>query len=168
MKYCPQCGHALANENAKFCDECGANIGPGPAAPVGGPAPAPGSQPNVVTEEDKSPVIAALCSLIIPGLGQVYDGKTERGFAVFFGTIIGLFLFILPGVIVWLFGIYDAYTLAQQMNNKEIPFAPTNTTHLLIFIIVAIVVAAITWIIFALMAFAMFMFMPAFHHSMMY
>ncbi|MFA5332320.1 MAG: hypothetical protein WC342_08075 [Methanoregula sp.] len=168
MKYCPQCGHALANETAKFCDECGANIGS--ASSTGQPAPSvltPQSQPAPVAGEEKSPIIAAICSLVLPGLGQVYDGKTERGFAIFFGTIIGLFIFILPGVIVWLFGIYDAYTIAQQMNNKEIPFVPTNTAHLIIFIIIAIAAAAIVFFLFMLMAFAAFAFMPVTHYSMM-
>ena len=91
---------------------------------------------------------------MIPGLGQVYNGKTERGFAIFFGSVIGLFIFIIPRAIVWLFGIYDAYSLTYKMNNKEIPFLPTKTAHLLIFIILAIVTVAVVAVLVALLAFA--------------
>jgi len=158
MKYCPECGTPLANEAANFCDNCGAKLSAAPTITVApsqpGAATAPGSVTIVQPVEEKSTVIAALCSLVIPGLGQVYDGKTERGFAIFFGTVIGLFIFIIPGLLVWAFGIYDAYSIALQMNKKEIPFLPTKTAHLIIFVILAFVTVAVVAVIVALLAFA--------------
>ena len=148
MKYRPECGKSLADETASFCDNCGAKLA---ATAVAAPQPAVVAPPE---NEEKSTAIAAICSLVIPGLGQVYNGKTERGFAIFFGTVIGLFIFIIPGAIVWLFGIYDAYSLTYKMNNKEIPFLPTKTAHLLIFIILAIVTVAVVAVLVALLAFA--------------
>lgn len=140
MKYCPECGKPLASENSNFCDDCGTKISNITLPP----------QPTIVmTPEEKSPSLAAVCS-IIPGFGQVYDGKMARGFAIYFGTLIGLFLLIVPGVLVWLFGIYDAYSIAKKMNNKEIPFLPTKTAHLIIYIVLIIV---ITVIVFAILAF---------------
>jgi len=163
MNYCPECGRPLANEAANFCDNCGAKLTPSPTITVtpphteaGGPGTAgPATGPVIVQPvEEKSTVIAALCSLVIPGLGQVYDGKLERGFLIFFGTVIGLFVFVLPGLAVWAFGIYDAYTLALQMNKKEIPFLPTNTAHLILFVILAILIVVVAAVIAALLMFA--------------
>jgi len=95
-------------------------------------------EPIQAIQEEKSPFLATLCSFFIPGLGQVYDGETARGVAIFIGTLIGLFIFLIPGLIVWIFGMYNAYTTAKKMNNKEIPFKPTKTAHLLLFIILAV------------------------------
>ncbi len=150
MKYCPNCGKTLTNQTSNFCDNCGAKINTvNPSQQTGTAQPV--AQP---VAEEKNPVLAAVCSLFIPGLGQVYDGKTARGFAIFFGTLIGLFLIILPGAIVWLFGIYDAYSTAKKMNNKEIPFLPTKTAHLIIFIILAIIIVAIVIAVIALITLA--------------
>lgn len=170
MKYCPECGKPLSNEAANFCDNCGAKLAaaptitvePQPQAEAGasgsassGPA---GSEPVTLVRpvEEKSTFVAALCSLILPGLGQVYDGKLERGFLIFIGTVIGFFLFIIPGLLVWAFGIYDAYTIALRMNKKEIPFLPTNTGHVILFILLALFIVVVAAVIAALLAFALF------------
>lgn len=162
MKYCPECGKPLANEAANFCDNCGAKLAAAPTITVE-PQPQPeagaaGSEPVTLVQpvEEKSTFVAALCSLILPGLGQVYDGKLERGFLIFIGTVIGFFIFIIPGLLVWAFGIYDAYTIALQMNKKEIPFLPTNTGHVILFILLALVIVVVAAVIAALLAFALF------------
>lgn len=147
MKYCPECGKPLASETARFCENCGAKIGDAPLF----------DQPTVViTPEEKSSVLAAVCSLFVPGFGQVYDGKMARGFAILIGTVIGLICLIVPGVIIWLFGVYDAYSLAKKMNNKEIPFLPTKTAHLIIYIVLVVIITVIVFAILALIAFAAF------------
>ena len=98
-------------------------------------------------QEEKSPFLAALCAFFIPGLGQVYNGETARGIAILSGTLVGLFIFLIPGLIVWVFGMYDAYSMAKQMNNREIPFKPTKTAHLIIFFILAAILIAIVAVI---------------------
>jgi len=169
MKYCPECGKPLANEAANFCDNCGAKLAAAPTITVE-PQPQPeagaagsassgaGSEPVTLVQpvEEKSTFVAALCSLILPGLGQVYNGKLERGFLIFIGTVIGFFLFIIPGLLVWAFGIYDAYTIALKMNKKEIPFLPTNTGHVILFILLALFIVVVAAVIAALLAFALF------------
>ena len=142
MKYCPDCGKALASETSNFCDNCGAKFT--------GTSPPEQKEPIHPTNEEKNPYLALICSLCIPGLGQVYDGLTARGVAFFFGTLIGLFIFIIPGVAVWIYGMYDAFSLAKKMNNKEIPFLPTKTAHLILFIILVIFIVAIVIFIFFL------------------
>jgi TM2 domain-containing membrane protein YozV len=136
-KYCSDCGKPLENEDSKFCNDWGAKQ----------------NTNNIVEKqetvqivrvpEEKNPFLAAICSFFIPGLGQVYNGETAKGIGVFAGTLIGLFLLIIPGLIVWVFGLYDAYTTAKKMNNKEIPFIPTNTAHMIIFFIMVVIIVAI-------------------------
>jgi TM2 domain-containing membrane protein YozV len=160
MKYCPECGKPLANEAAKFCDNCGAKLSAAPTItvqpPKSGTAGSSTQGPVTLVQpvEEKSTAVAAICSLVIPGLGQVYDGKLERGLLIFFGTVIGFFLLFIPGLCVWAFGIYDAYDIACKMNNKEIPFLPTKTAHLILFVILAVVTVLVAVILASLMLFA--------------
>jgi TM2 domain-containing membrane protein YozV/predicted nucleic acid-binding Zn ribbon protein len=133
-KFCPQCGKPV-DEASKFCNNCGAILTT--AAPVE----QKGSDLGI--HEEKSPSLAVLCSFFIPGLGQVYDGETARGMAIFVGTLVGIFIFFIPGVIVWIYGMYDAYSTAKKMNNREIPFKPTKTAHMIIFFLLAALVIAV-------------------------
>jgi TM2 domain-containing membrane protein YozV len=140
VKFCPQCGKSIESDTSKFCDNCGASLDFSRVP----------EKKEMVQEiqEEKSPFLAALCSFFIPGLGQVYDGETAKGVAVFFGTLIGVFIYVIPGLIVWIFGMYDAYSTAKKMNNKEIPFKPTKTAHLILFfILVALIVAIVIFIV---------------------
>lgn len=61
-------------------------------------------QPN--TQKHGAP---AVLSFFIPGLGQLIKGHVGRGIAIFFGVIFGLMLFVVPGVIIWIWQIADAY-----------------------------------------------------------
>jgi len=94
---------------------------------------------------DRNEGIALILSLLIPGVGQMYVGKIVRGIAfilsglIIFGLMI--FCYILIGVsfndtntldagiiavtavammaylAIWIYSMYDAYTLAQQYND---------------------------------------------------
>jgi TM2 domain-containing membrane protein YozV len=136
-KYCSDCGKPLENENSKFCNDCGAQQD----------TTLPGEKQDSVRivrgPEEKNPFLAIVCSFFIPGLGQVYNGETAKGVGIFAGTLIGLFLLIIPGLIVWIFGWYDAYMTATRMNNQEIPFIPTNTAHMIIFFILVVIITTI-------------------------
>jgi TM2 domain-containing membrane protein YozV len=46
----------------------------------------------------RKPIIAGLLSLIIPGLGQIYDGKGNKGAQIIFASIViaNLNILILP------------------------------------------------------------------------
>ena len=52
--------------------------------------------------------LPALLSFFIPGLGQIVKGQVLKGIAFFFGTLIG-FTLIIPGIIIWIWNISDAY-----------------------------------------------------------
>ena len=64
------------------------------------------------------------------------------------------FSFIIPGLIVWVFGLYDAYTTANKMNNQEIPFIPTNTAHMIIFFILVMIIVVMVIFLVVLPAMA--------------
>lgn len=86
-----------------------------------------------------------ILSFFFPGLGSVYNGDTLKGVAIYIGVIIGVFLFIVPGIIVWVFGMYDAYTTAKKMNEGRIPFKPTNTTAMIVFIVIVLIPGGIAF-----------------------
>jgi TM2 domain-containing membrane protein YozV len=110
---------------------------PGYAAPAGLPA-------YVTSHRDqKKPLIAGLCSAVLPGLGQVYNGQAAKGFAVFILFLVGLALFAIPGMIVWLYGMYDAYGVAGKMNSGELPFCETRVLHMILFIVFAVVMITV-------------------------
>jgi TM2 domain-containing membrane protein YozV len=63
-------------------------------------------------------ISAAILSLIIPGVGQAYLGRTGRGIAIFAGcAAISLLSVGLLAIPVWLFAAWDA---SQTAKGKEI------------------------------------------------
>jgi TM2 domain-containing membrane protein YozV len=125
---CPHCGFVSNDEAPRFCSACGARMD--------------GVTPPPVPEQ-KSLATAGLCSSFLPGLGQVYNGDTGKGFLLFILAFAGLVLFIVPGLVVWLYAMYDAYAVAGRMNAGTIPYRPANTLHLAAFILSAVVVVVI-------------------------
>lgn len=95
--------------------------------------------------EGKSPVVAGLSSMLIPGLGQAYNGRIGRGIEVMLGTALGFLVFLVPGAIVWIYGIVDAFLTADRMNRKEIPFRSSRTQDLVVFLLLTgiVIMAAI-------------------------
>ncbi len=89
----------------------------------------------------KSPKVAALLS-IVPGLGQVYCGQIVKGILFLILTTIGLILFILPGLFIWIYATYHAYRTSKRMNGGEIPWKETKTVSMVGFI-AAIVIGGI-------------------------
>jgi TM2 domain-containing membrane protein YozV len=136
---CPHCGKESNEEAPRFCSGCGARMDGTITAGFPGYAGLPRPQ--------KSTTIAGFCSSFLPGLGQVYNGETAKGFVFFFLTLIGLFVFLVPGLLVWLYAMYDAYAVAGKMNTGEIGFRETSTIHMVIFIVVAVIVIIIALLI---------------------
>jgi TM2 domain-containing membrane protein YozV len=137
---CPHCGKESNEESPRFCSGCGVRMDG--SIPAGYYANPPRPQ--------KSTMIAGFCSSFLPGLGQVYNGQTAKGFALFLLTLAGLVIFLIPGLIVWLYAMYDAYSVAGTMNSGETPFRETRTIHLVVFIVFA--VAAIVVVLLIIIA----------------
>lgn len=107
-KFCPKCG-AEISKTVNACPKCGAK-----------------SQSNVTQQEQKSPFIAGILSLIIFGIGQFYNGQPRKGALLFIGgyfiSIILIYFFgYLTYIIIVLFSAYDAYTTAEAINRGETP-----------------------------------------------
>jgi TM2 domain-containing membrane protein YozV len=146
---CPHCGKVSGEESPRFCSGCGARMdGTIPAAYPGYPA---------QQRPQKNQMTAGFCSTFLPGLGQVYNGETGKGFAVFLLTAAGLVIFIVPGLIVWLYAMYDAYNVAGKMNTGEIVFRETRMLHMVLFIVLAVVLIIIALVIIIAMVMASLM-----------
>jgi len=109
-KFCPSCGKELQFENAEICPSCGVRIK---------------ELPKVQQSEIKSSGIAAIASFLIPGLGQIYCGQIGRGIMIMIAVAIScVLILLLIGLIlaplVWIWNVYDAYTLAEQINKGAI------------------------------------------------
>jgi TM2 domain-containing membrane protein YozV len=86
----------------------------------------------------KDPMFAAAASFVWGGMGQAYNGQYGKGILFFTGVMVGLLAFLVPGIIVWAFGIYDAYVTAQKVNDGVVPYRETGFFHLLGFVLLTI------------------------------
>jgi len=150
---CPNCGKNTPE--GKFCESCGASVQTTQTfqQPVA-QQPVYAQQPTQVKTE-KSAGIAAILSFFFTGSGQVYNGNLGKGIGILIGAIIGYFIFVIPGVIIWIYGVYDAYSTAQKMNKGEIPYVETRMGQVIGFIIVEIIIIAIVAVVIAAFIFSM-------------
>jgi TM2 domain-containing membrane protein YozV len=131
QNYCPNCGAELQYKEAEICPTCGVRI----------------RQPE--PEKKKEPVLSAVLSFIFAGSGQVYNGELGKGILFLFGTIVGLF-------ILWIYGVYDAYSTAEKMNKGEIPLKNVTAESVIVYILIFI--AAIVLAVFLAIAVAAIIF----------
>ncbi len=86
----------------------------------------------------KDPAIAASASFVWGGMGQAYNGQYGKGLLFFIGVMVGSLLLLVPGIIIWAYGIYDAYVTAQKVNDGAAPYRETGFLHLLGFVLLTI------------------------------
>jgi HEAT repeats len=112
--------------------------------------PAP-EEPAPPVKMIKSPFLAAIASLFLPGLGQVYTGgRYWQGLKYLLGTIFGIICLIFPGMIIWLYGIWDAYKTANKINTGKIQIEKVSAGRLILYALLVIAVSFIIWLIVAL------------------
>lgn len=92
----------------------------------------------------KVPLISLILSTFYPGLGQIYNGDSlKKGLLFFWGCIIGSFVFLIPGIIIWIYGMYDAYSVADKMNRREIEYKETKNKDIILVILIPLVIMLI-------------------------
>ncbi len=77
----------------------------------------------VMQSPPKNPTLAAILSFLINGVGQIYNGEIVKGIIIIVVQIVNaLLMTIVIGFItwpiVWIWSIYDAYKVAQRINEE--------------------------------------------------
>jgi uncharacterized membrane protein required for colicin V production len=60
--------------------------------------------------------------------------------AIFLGTFVGVLLLVVPGIIIWIVGIIDAWLTAKKMNEGKIPFKEHSWFQIIAFFIFSFMV----------------------------
>jgi TM2 domain-containing membrane protein YozV len=137
--FCSKCGAKILDEQPGTCPQCGSDTS--------------------TSSNAKEPVLAGALSLVIPGLGQSYNGDALKGIGIFIGILLLFFLnFLLRSywyfsnipfdgvlLLLWVIGVYDAYRDAGRMNRGEIP---EKKHQMVLFIGLAIVALIISFMVF--------------------
>ena len=108
-KFCSNCGKKI-DAKAEICPKCGVRVS---------------GRRERAHKEIKSSGLAAILSFFIPGLGQIYNGQIGKGLLMIVALFVCFILiFVLIGIfllmILWLYGIFDAYDTAKRINRGEI------------------------------------------------
>jgi TM2 domain-containing membrane protein YozV len=64
----------------------------------------------------KSAGLAAFISFLLPGAGQMYGGKIGKGIIWLLAGVLGYCLWVVPGIIIHLCCIVNAYKTIQRYN----------------------------------------------------
>jgi hypothetical protein len=113
--HCPFCAEPIRTE-AKKCKHCGEYL-----------------DEHLRAEHAPrkwSPGLAAVLSFFIPGLGQFYKGSVGPGLFFILGTPVGYLLFIVPGLIMHVACIVDAYQTKPHSGNSPQPISALNDQEL--------------------------------------
>lgn len=104
-KFCNNCG-AKIDINAEICPKCGVRVAKS-------------------SSSEKSAGLALVLSFLFSGLGQIYNGQISKGIVMLVVYLICAFttFLIIPGLILlvlWIYGMIDAYNTAKKINDGEI------------------------------------------------
>jgi TM2 domain-containing membrane protein YozV len=110
-KFCSNCGKKI-DFKAEICPKCGVRV-------------VSAIKHKPASREIKNPGLAAVLSFLITGLGQIYNGQIGKGILMLILMIVFFFMIlIIIGIplllVLWIYGIYDAYETARKINSGEI------------------------------------------------
>ena len=160
--YCSNCGEPL-KEYAIVCSNCGKPV-PGRSGVHGTESESETHNeekvhaervytqdtPKNTANQSKNTFFAIILSFFIPGLGQVYNGRFWKGVGFMIAVPLGTLLLILPGLIIWVWGMYDAYTEAEKINNGELPYKEPTVWEIIGFLLLPILIGLAIAFIFVL------------------
>jgi hypothetical protein len=72
------------------------------------------AEDEIVVRRAPSPGFAAVLSVVLPGLGQVYSGRLLAGGLWFLATSFSYWAILVPGILVHGLCIWSAYQSARQ------------------------------------------------------
>lgn len=73
-----------------------------------------------ISKPDANPVVALLLTWFVFGLGHlIINGQQRKWIFTLLGGIIGSFLCLLPGLVISIFSIIDAYQTAERLQKGE-------------------------------------------------
>ncbi len=109
----------MENET-KYCHNCGAEID-GRAVIC----PRCGVQQAKTVSSSKNEGLAAVLSFFVTGAGQIYNGQIVKGILLFVIQVVNWVLCaigvgVILLIIVWIYGIYDAYNTARSLNDPSL------------------------------------------------
>ncbi|MBK7446141.1 MAG: TM2 domain-containing protein [Ignavibacteria bacterium] len=70
--------------------------------------------------EKRSPQTACLISFLIVGGGQFYNGQNGKGILFLSGAVFGIATFGILTFILWIYSMFDAYSVAKSLNIEVI------------------------------------------------
>ncbi len=75
---------------------------------------------NTISKPDANPVVAALLTWLVFGIGHmVINGQQRKWLFTLIATIIGSILCVLPGMVIGILSIIDAYKTAERLKSGE-------------------------------------------------
>lgn len=105
VSFCSECGKELISSNAEICPHCGVRL-------------------KEIVINQRSPLLAAILSAFLSGLGQIYNGQFGKGIAyllIYVLCIASMMIIIgfLLTPIWWVVGVIDAYASAKLLSAGE-------------------------------------------------
>lgn len=75
---------------------------------------------KTIKKPDANPVVALLLTFLILNLGHlITNGQQRKWLFTLIAIIVGEFLCLLPGMVIWILSVIDAYQTAQRLQAGE-------------------------------------------------